>query len=104
MAKPEKRLAHQSDFLLYTASDGMVKIDVFVEQETVWLTQKNLAQLFSVDVRTISEHLCNIFDSKELKESATIRKIRTVQMEGSRNVSRDLEFYNLDAIIAVVHA
>jgi hypothetical protein len=88
-------------FLLYTAVDGKVKIDVFVQDETVWLTQKRMAELFSVDVRTISEHLRNIFDSNELEESATIRKIRTVQKEGFRNVSRELDFYNLDAIIAI---
>jgi hypothetical protein len=88
-------------FLLYTTVDGKVKVDVFVQDETVWLTQKRMAELFSVDVRTISEHLRNIFDSSELEESATIRKIRTVQKEGSRNVSRELDFYNLDAIIAI---
>lgn len=88
-------------FLLYTAVDGKVKIEVFVQDETVWLTQKRMAELFSVDVRTISEHLHNIFDSNELEESVTIRKIRTVQKEGSRDVSRELDFYNLDAIIAI---
>jgi len=60
-----------------------------------------MAELFAVDVRTINEHLRNIFSTNELAESATIRKIRTVQKEGSREVSRSLEFYNLDAIIAV---
>jgi len=89
-----------TQFLLYTAADGKVKVEVFVEDETVWLTQKRMSELFSVDVRTISEHLRNIFDSNELEESATIRKIRTVQKEGSRDVSRELDFYNLDAIIA----
>jgi hypothetical protein len=66
-------------FLLYTAADGKVKVEVFVQDETVWLTQKRMSELFSVDVRTISEHLRNIFDSNELQESATVRKIRTVQ-------------------------
>jgi hypothetical protein len=88
-------------FLLYTAADGKVKVEVFVQDETVWLTQKRMSELFSVDVRTISEHLRNIFDSNELKESATVRKIRTVQKEGIRDVSRELDFYNLDAIIAI---
>jgi hypothetical protein len=88
-------------FLLYTAADGKVKVEVFVQDETVWLTQKRMSELFSVNVRTISEHLRNIFDSNELKESATIRKIRIVQKEGIRDVSRELDFYNLDAIIAI---
>ncbi len=74
--------AKKSDFLLYTAADGKIKIEVFVQDETVWLTQKRMAELFSVDVRTISEHLRNIFDSNELEESVTVRKIRTVQNEG----------------------
>lgn len=101
MAKPNNLTTQQSNFILYTAADGKVKVDVFIEEETVWLTQKRIAELFSVDVRTISEHFRNIFDSKELEELATVRKIRTVQKEGSRSISRDLDFYNLDAIIAV---
>jgi hypothetical protein len=88
-------------FLLYTAADGKVKVEVFVQDETVWLTQKRMSELFSVDVRTISEHLRNIFESNELEESVTVRKIRTVQKEGTRDVSRELDFYNLDAIISI---
>ncbi|HBE02899.1 MAG TPA: cell filamentation protein Fic [Spirochaetia bacterium] len=90
-----------TNFLLYTGSNGKVKVDVFIENETVWLTQKRMAELFSVDVRTVSEHLSNIYSTGELNEQATIRKIRTVQKEGSRDVARELEYYNLDAIIAV---
>jgi hypothetical protein len=90
-----------SNFILYAANDGTIKIEVIVQDETVWLTQKRIAELFSVDVRTVSEHIRNIFNSHELEESATIRKFRTVQKEGSREVSRELEFYNLDVIIAV---
>ncbi|EKD47840.1 MAG: hypothetical protein ACD_65C00263G0001, partial [uncultured bacterium] len=88
-------------FIFYTAPDGTVKIEVFFQDETVWLTQKKLAELFGVDVRTINEHLSNIFASSELNESTTIRKIRTVRDEGVRKVERELIFYNLDAIIAV---
>ena len=66
-----------------------------------WLTQKRMAELFGVDVRTINEHLQNIYYSNELQKEATIRKIRIVQPEGKREVSRELDFYNLDAIIAV---
>ncbi len=71
------------------------------EAETFWLNQKKIAKLFGVDVRTISEHLVRIFATGELVEAATVRKIRRVQREGARDVSREIEFYNLDAIIAV---
>lgn len=90
-----------SEFLLYTTPDGKVHVDVFFKDETVWLTQKKMAELFDVDVRTVSEHLQNIFKSEELDMKSTIRKIRTVQKEGDRDVSREVDFYNLDAIIAV---
>ncbi len=91
----------RDNFLIFTGADGKVTVEVYIQEETVWLTQRKMAELFSVDVRTISEHLRNIFLSHELDEAATIRKIRIVQKEGSRNVSRELDFYNLDAIIAV---
>ena len=71
------------------------------ESETFWLNQKKIAELFGVDLRTISEHLQNIYASGELTEQATLRKIRRVQREGNREVSREIEFYNLDAIISV---
>lgn len=91
----------QSDIILYTTPEGNVKIDVFFQDETVWLTQKRMAELFGVDVRTVNEHLQNIFKSGELEEKATIRIFRTVQNEGGRAVKRETNFYNLDAIIAV---
>lgn len=72
-----------------------------VEDETVWLTQKLIAVLFEVDVRTINEHLGNIYQSGELNREATIRKFRIVQKEGNRDVSRKVDCYNLDAIISV---
>jgi len=91
----------KTDFILYTAPNGNVKLEVFLKDETIWLSQKMLAQLFDVDVRTINEHLQNIFQSEELDKNSTIRKFRIVQTEGNRKVSRDVDFYNLDAIIAV---
>ncbi|MBN2037643.1 MAG: virulence RhuM family protein [Chitinispirillaceae bacterium] len=99
----DKQIAvcQRSNFLLYAGNDGRIQIEVFVQDESVWLTQKRMAELFSVDVRTISEHLRNIFGTNELDEAATVRKFRTVQKEGTRDVSRELDFYNLDAIIAV---
>lgn len=91
----------KNQIILYTTPNGDVKLEVFLQDETLWLTQKMMAELFSVDVRTINEHLQNIFNSSELIESSTIRKIRIVQKEGKREVEREVAFYNLDAIIAV---
>lgn len=90
-----------NDILLYTDSNGKVKIDVIYEEESFWLSQKKMAELFDVSVPTINEHLQNIFKTNELEESATIRKFRIVQREGNRNVNREIDFFNLDAIIAV---
>lgn len=92
---------NRSDFLLYTSPDGEVRVDVFFQDETVWLTQKRMAELFGVEVPTVNYHLKEVFDSGELEEAATIRKIRIVQHEGGRKVEREVNFYNLDAIISV---
>ena len=92
---------NRSDFLLYTSPDGEVRVDVFFQDETVWLTQKRMAELFGVEVSTVNYHLKEVFDSGELEEAATIRKIRIVQHEGGRKVEREVNFYNLDAIISV---
>ena len=91
----------ESEVILYTTPNGDVKIDIRFEDETFWLTQKKLAHLFDVEVNTINYHLKEIFKSNELSEESTIRKNRIVQTEGTRQVARDVEFYNLDAIIAV---
>jgi hypothetical protein len=91
----------ESSIILYETGQGRLRVDVLVQDETVWLTQKRMSELFGVDVRTISEHIRNIFNTHELEESATVRKIRTVQKEGVREVARALDFYTLDAIIAV---
>ena len=90
-----------SEFILYTDPSGKVKIEIFVMNDTVWLTQQRIAELFGVSKSTISEHLKNIFESNELSKEATVRKFRTVQVEGDREVNRNLEYYNLDAIISV---
>jgi hypothetical protein len=87
--------------ILYTAPSGDVRVDVYMEDETVWLTQKSMAELFGVAKSTISEHFANIFETGELRKEATVRNFRTVQLEGRRNVTRDVEYYNLDAIISV---
>lgn len=91
----------ENNIILYTTPDGYVNVQVQFEDDTFWLTQKRMAELFGVNVRTINEHLQNIYNSEELDKESTIRKIRIVQREGSREVSRELDFYHLDAIIAV---
>ena len=94
-------MSDQDKFLLYTAPDGAVKVEVVLKNETVWLTQKALAELFGVKVPAINKHLRNIFDSGELGREATVSKMEIVHPEGVREVVREVEFYNLDAIIAV---
>ena len=85
-----------AEFLIFTRQAGEEGIEVRVENESVWLTQKLLAALFDVDVRTVSEHLGNLFQQGEIAAAATIRNFRTVQTEGSREVARNVDFYNLD--------
>lgn len=91
----------KSNILLYQTEDGRQRIEVHLEDETVWLSQRLLAELFQKDVRTINEHIKNIYDECELLPGSTIRKYRIVQTEGNRQVSRTVDFYNLDVIIAV---
>jgi len=96
-----KSLDNSSNFILYTSNLGDVKVNVFLENETIWLTQKSIGELFGVESHTITYHLKEIYKSEELEESSTTRKIRVVQKEGNRNVNRNTDFYNLDAIISV---
>ncbi len=91
----------ESNLILYTNDNGDVSIQVRYEDGTFWLTQKRMAELFNVSVSTINEHLRSIFNTGELSEEATIRKFRIVQNEGTRQVTREVAFYPLDAIIAV---
>jgi len=91
----------ESDFLLYTTPDGKVKVEIFVKDENIWLTQERIAQLFGVDRSVVTKHLKNIYESGELDEVATSAKFAQVQTEGTRQVTRSLVFYNLDAIISV---
>lgn len=90
-----------TEFLLYTTPDGDVKVEIFFHDENVWLTQKRMAELFEVEVSTINYHLKEIFDTEELDADSTIRNFRIVQKEGEREVERDIQYYNLDAIISV---
>ncbi len=103
MGKEQKLRIRNStaEFLIFTGQAGENNIEVRVAEETVWLTQKLMAVLFEVSVKTINEHLINLFSQNEIRKSATIRNFRIVKNEGDRKVSRDIEFYNLEAIIAV---
>lgn len=82
-------------------NDGEIEIAVSVENDTIWLTQKQIAELFDKDVRTVNEHIQAIYNEEELFENSTIRKFRIVQKEGKRNVSRDVLHYNLDVVISI---
>ena len=100
MTADEQALSHH-EIILYSTPDGTIRVEVVFEGESFWLTQRRMADLFAVGVPTISHHLKEIYKSHELNMLATVRKIRTVQAEGGRQVGRELEFFNLDAIIAV---
>lgn len=88
-------------FLMYHSDDGGISVNAVVKDETIWLTQKGMAELFDVEVPAVSKHLSNIFAEGELQPDATISKMEIVQQEGSRNVRRIVDFYDLDAIISV---
>ena len=102
---PEHESAILSDahgkILLYQTEDGRTRLECRIEDETVWLSQALMAELFQRDVRTINEHLLNIFNEGELAPRTTIRKFRIVRREGSRQVAREIDHYSLDAILAV---
>lgn len=90
-----------AEFLIFEKQAHADSIEVRYEDETLWLTQKMMSNLFDVSTKTISEHLANIYDSGELDRDPTVRKFRIVQSEGLRQVARDIEHYNLDAVISV---
>lgn len=102
--KKNKQIAKQNsftEFLLYTTPNGKVKLEIFLHNENIWLTQAKIAELFGVERSVVTKHLQNIFQESELDKNLTCAKIAQVQTEGSRQVTRDVEFYNLDAIISV---
>lgn len=88
-------------FLMYRSADEEITVDALLQDESIWLTQRSMGELFGVESHTINYHLKEIYKSAELLEDATTRKIRAVQQEGNRRVERELQFYNLDAIISV---
>ena len=90
-----------AEFLIFTGQSGKDSIEVRIAEESVWLTQKLMGTLFEVSLQTINEHLINLLKQKEISRQATIRNFRIVQKEGTREVTRNIEFYHLEAIIAV---
>ena len=94
-------MGNVKNIILYSTPQGNVNVQVVFNSDTFWLTQKAMSQLFAVDVPAISKHLANIFDTHELQKDATISILETVQQEGSRNVKRNVEFYRLEAVLAV---
>ena len=88
-------------FLIYNSAEEDVSVNAVIKDESIWLTQKGMAELFAVEVPAISKHLSNIYAEGELQQSATVSKMEIVQREGSRSVRRQVDFYNLDAIISV---
>jgi hypothetical protein len=89
------------EIVLYSAPGGNVHVQCLLRDETIWLTQRAIAELFGVEVPAVSKHLTNIYDSNELQPDATLSKMETVRQEGGRQVRRKLDYHNLDAIIAV---
>ena len=94
-------MSNEFQFLMYQSVDEDISVNAVIRDETIWLTQKSMAKLFDVDVPAISKHLSNIYDEGELMQDSTISKMEIVQQEGNRQVKREQNFYNLDAIISV---
>ena len=94
-------MKNKGELIIYQSEDGLTQIDVKLEDENIWLNQEQLVLLFQSSKANVSEHIKNIFDEGELTEEATVRKFRTVQKEGNREVMRELQYYNLDMIISL---
>ena len=92
---------NNSELIIYTTEDGLTKVDVTFEEDTVWLTQDQMAELFQRDKSTISRHIKKIYEEGELQRDSTVANFATVQMEGERQVERYIDYYNLDVIISV---
>ena len=96
-----KEFNKQMEMVLYHSDEGDVSVEAYIKGESLWITQKAMAELFGVQVPDISKHLANIYDEGELDKEATVSKMEIVQKEGDRSVRRKPDFYNLDAIISV---
>ena len=92
---------NNTELIIYQTEDGTTKIDVHMENETVWLSLDQMSELFQRDKSTISRHIKNVFADGELLEEATVANFATVQMEGDREITRNITHYNLDVIISV---
>ena len=99
--RPDRPAPSTGEIVLYQTEDGRTRVECRFVDETLWLSQALIAELFRKDVRTVSEHLQNIYEEGEIEEQATVRKFRIVRREGPREVEREIEHYNLDAILAV---
>lgn len=99
--RPDSGPLPAGELLIYESEDGQIRLDVRLEQETLWLTQADMARLFQTTQQNISQHLLNIFEEGELAAASTHKRFLSVRQEGTRRVRRELDFYNLDAIISV---
>ena len=97
----DKKEQNKSELILYQTEDGKTRLEVRLQDETVWLTQKMMADLFQTTIPNVNMHIKNVFDERELDRKATIKNFLIVQKEGTREVSRSVEFYNLELIVAV---
>ncbi len=96
-----EELMNGGKILIYQNEKGDTKIDVYFTDDTIWMTQRSMTELYQVAKSSVSEHISNIYSDEELDKEATVRKFRTVQTEGTRSVERELDYYNLDMILAV---
>jgi len=94
-------MPEKNEIIIYTTSDGKETFEVNLKKDTVWLSQRQMAELFEKDIRTVNEHIGNIYKEKELSKDSTIRKFRIVQKEGNRQIERERNLYNLDVVISV---
>ena len=99
--KPITNMNEQKNIVIYQTEDGQTQIDVRLENETVWLTQAQMVELFQTTKQNVSLHVGNVFKEGELEQASTVKEYLTVQKEGGRNVSRQVKYYNLDVIISV---
>jgi hypothetical protein len=99
--KFDKEMPERVGLAFYTNEKGETEVEVYFADDNMWLSRETMGKLFDVDPRTISEHITNVYKSGELDEIPTRRKIRRVQFEGTRQVGRDIDFYNLDLVISV---
>ena len=94
-------MEERQDILIYQNADGTIKLDVHLQDESVWVNRQQMAQLFNRDVKTIGKHINNVFAEGELEKNSTVANFAIVQNEGGREVKRQIEYYNLDVIISV---